>query len=329
MKRTHVIAKLITTVISIAGLATAAVAQTKNYPNHPVNFIVPYTPGGGTDIIARLVAEKLGKLWKQPVVIQNKPGAGTLIGTNFVKRAQPDGYTFLITSSTLTTLPAMHRSANFDFSNDLLPVALIAEIPNILIVSEKLQVKTLKEFIAKAKSAPGSMTYGSGGGMGSFSHLAMEYMKNTAGIDLLHVPYSGGSNAVTAVIAGEVGATYTVSSFLPQIDGERVRPLAVSTPKRFVGAPEIPTFAEAGLPDYPSMNQWIAMLAPGNTPGNIVAKVNDDIVKIMADPSLKEAFTKQYLIPNTSTPEQLGKLLTKESETWKTIVKDANIKPLD
>src|SRR3954467_2869884 len=254
--------------------AMAAVAQT-DYPSRPVRIVVPSPPSGGTDIIARVLAQDFSKAMGQQFFVENKPGAGNMIGIESVARAQPDGYTLLMVPSTLALNSVLYKKVSYDPIRDFTPITLAATAPNIFIVNQALPAKTLVEFIALAKQKPGQLSYGTPG-VGTSPHMATELMKSMAGIDFQHVPYKGTAPALTDVIAGQICCMFSNAlTALPHIQSGRVRALGVSGPKRLAAAPDIPTVAEAGVPGYAAM-QWYGLVAPAGTSPAIIARLNGE-----------------------------------------------------
>jgi tripartite-type tricarboxylate transporter receptor subunit TctC len=298
----------------VAALASLASAEAQDFPSRPVRFVVPYAVGGSGDLLARLLGDKLSSMWSRQVVVENKPGAGGLIGTDFAAHAEPDGYSiYLATDGPLTVAATLHKHVSYDWKRDFAPVSMIAVGYQILIVNPKLPVKNLQEFIALAKARPGGLNYASIG-IGTAPHLAAELFKSVAKVDLIHVPYRGSSaQAITALIAGDV-AMYMVgtSTAVPFIKSGAVRALAVtSNSSRVDGLPDIPTFAEAGFPavDY---SLWFAVLVPSATPPAIVKMLNTDIGKVVADPEYQKALKVRGFEAKSSSPNELAAFLEKD-----------------
>src|SRR5947207_4997212 len=267
---------------------TSVLAQ--EFPSKPVRFVVPYAPGGSGDLLARLLGSKLSAMWGQQVVVDNKPGAGGLIGTEFAARSDPDGHTLdLATDGPLTVAATLNKHVPYDWKRDLAPISMIAVGYQVLIVDPKLPVRNLREFIDLARQKPGVLNYASIG-VGTAPHLAAELFKSVANVDITHVPYRGSSaQAITALIAGDVGMFLVgTSTAVPHIQSDTLRALAVTAPKRLDSLPDIPTFAEAGLPGV-DVSLWFAVLVPSATPPAIVKKLNTDIVRVVADPDCQKA----------------------------------------
>jgi tripartite-type tricarboxylate transporter receptor subunit TctC len=288
-------------------------AAAQDFPTRPVQLIVPYAPGGSGDLIARLLGDKLSALWGQQVVIENKPGAGGLIGTETAAHAQPDGYTlYLATDGPLTVAATLHKHVPYDWKRDFAPVSMVTVGYQVLLVDPKLPVQTLADFIALAKSKPGGLNFASIG-VGTAPHLAAELFLSVAQLKLTHVPYNGSSaQAIRALIAGDV-AMFMVgtSTAVPFVQNGNVRALAVTSPTRVDSMPEVPTFAEAGLPqvDY---SLWFAVLAPSATPPDIVKKLNADINAVVADPSYQKALKDRGFEAKGNSPEEMAAFMDKD-----------------
>ena len=317
-----------TLVAAVAGVAVgfpaAAVAQAMRYPTKSIRLVNPYAPGGVVDIVGRVIAQKLNESWGQPVIVDNRPGAGTAIGTEIVVRAAPDGYTLLATSSVIATNVTLMRLP-FDPVADLAPVALAAQAPYLLAVHPSVPAKSVQELISLAKAKPGQIIYGSSGA-GTTTHLAMELFKTAAKIDMLHVPYKGGVPSASALFGGEVHAVfYTLTAILPQARAGKVRVLAVSSAKRIETAPEISTVAESGLPGF-EVTGWYAVFAPATTPRAIVSQINAEINRALQRTEVREIFVANDLVPLGGTPEALGDYLKIEIARWAKVIKEAGIK---
>jgi len=302
----------------------AALAQT--YPTKTVRMIVAFPPGGTTDILARATAQKLTEAFGQQVVIDNRPGAGGNIGTELVARSPADGYTLLASpGSTLTSNPAVYAKVPFDTVRDFAPVTIIAEVPNVLIVHPSLPVKTVKELIALAKTRPGQLAYASTGA-GQSTHLSAELFKQMARVDMIHVPYKGSAPALTDMVAGQVTVMFdNMPSCLPFVKAGRLKAIAVTSTKRSPTTPELPTVAEAALPGF-DVTVWFSVLAPANTPRDIVARLNGEIVKALKAPDMRERLSQQGAEPVGNTPEEFSAVIKRDLAKWSKLVKDANIR---
>jgi len=318
--------------IAAAGLLAAsmsAVAQKPAaaaiYPSKPIRMIVPFAPGGGTDIIARLVAQDLGQAWGQTVVVDNRAGGGGTVGTNLAAKSTPDGYTMVLCSLGLSYAPALYSKLPYDTEKDLLPISLVATQPFVYVVIPALGVNSMKDLIALAKSKPGEIRYGSGGSGGS-SHLGTELLRVMTGIDLVHVPYKGTGPALTAMLGGEIHMQLIgISSVVPHMKSGRMRALAVSGAKRSSAAPEVPTVAESGVPGY-EFDVWYGMLFPAGTPRAIVGKVNAEINRVLKSAALTQRFAAVGLEAAGNTPEEFATMIRAEIVKWRKVVKSANIK---
>ncbi len=305
----------------------SALAQTGAWPSRPIKLIVPFPPGGGNDTVARLLAERLPAALGQPVVVENKPGAGGNIGTDFVAKQPPDGYNLLLSSVNHVVNPNFFAKLPFDPIKDFEPISLIASIPFVLTVNAATPVTTLTQFVAMARAKPGSVTYGTVG-IGSIFHLAAEQLKTMAGIDMLHVPYKGSAPLVLALVAGEITCTIgAVNSLLPHIRSGRLRPIAVASAARTSMLPDIPTMAEAGpLPGY-EIDVWFGVLAPAGTPRSIVDRLNAEVNRIMHDPQIvADKLTPLGFESKGTTPGRYMEVMKADLARYARIAKDANIK---
>jgi len=288
-------------------------------------MIVPFAPGGGTDIIGRLVAHELNAAWSQPIVVDNRGGSGGTIGTHLAVKATPDGYTMVLCSLGVTYAPALYPKLPFDPRKDLAPITRVASQPFVYVVIPGLGVSSMKELVALAKSKPGELRYGSGGAGGA-SHLGTALLSMMTGIDMVHVPYKGTAPALTAMLAGEIHVQLIgIASALPHIKGGRMRALGVSGSKRSSVVPEVPTVAEAGVAGY-DFDVWYGMLFPAGTPRPLVQKVNQEINRALKSPALMQRFGALGLEPAGNTPEEFTKLIQSEVAKWRKVVKAANIR---
>lgn len=314
----------------VAGLGTLAQphpAAASDYPTKPIRLVVPSAPGGGTDIIARLIAQGLSDVWRQNVVVDNRGGAGGVAGVTIVaKQSAPDGYTMLLGSvGHLSFLPAVRSNLGYDPHKDLTPISLAAVQPFLVAASLALPANSIKDLVALAKAKPGSISYGSGGS-GSASHLGIELLQLTAGVKLLHVPYKGSNPAITALMGNEIQiALAGLATVLPHAKAGRLKALAVTGAKRAQIAPDVPTVAESGLSGY-RFDVWYGLTFPGGTPRAIVQKTNAEVVRLLKHPDVSGRFATAGVEPQTTTPEQFRELMARESTTWRKVVKDANIR---
>jgi len=307
----------------VAGAPPVVHAQ---YPAKPVRLIVPSLPGGGTDITARLLAPKLTEFLGQPVVVENRAGAASIVGSEIVARAAPDGYTLLMGIATITINPSMHRKLPYDTLRDFAPVSQVATVPNVLVVHPSVPAKTVKELIALARSRPGQITYASAG-VGSQLHLAMELFLHLAGIKMVHVPYKGSGGAFVDLLSGQVATmTTTALSAAPHLRSGRLRGLAVTSARRSPALPDLPTIAEAALPGYEAV-QWYGVFATGGTPREIVVKLNAAIVRALHDPGVRERFAADGGEVVGNTPDEFSGLIRADIAKWAKLIKDAGISP--
>ncbi len=295
------------------------------WPTRFVKLVVPFTPGGGIDGLGRIVGARLSEKWGQQVVVENKPGAGGNIASDYVARSAPDGYTMYITATGLAVNQYLFASINYDPVADFAPVTLLCYFPNLLIVPASSPFHSVGDLLAEARKNPGKVTFATPG-HGSSPHMSGELFKYLAKVDLTHVPYRGASPAYTDLLAGRVDCTFAVmASGLPLAQSGKVRPLGVTTPERAKQAPDVPTIAEAGVPGYEA-SSWFAFFVPAKTPPEIVRKMHDDTVAALAEPATRDKLDQLGLIPAGSTPEALGALLRREMEKWAPVIKAANIK---
>jgi tripartite-type tricarboxylate transporter receptor subunit TctC len=303
---------------------------TLNYPSKPIRLVVPFTPGGSTDILARAVGTELGKTFGQSVIIDNVPGAGGSIGAERVARAPADGYTLLMGHiGTLAVNPALYPKLPYDPVQDFAPVAWVARVPNILVVHPAVPATDFKSFIGLVKSKPGQLNYGSGGN-GSAAHTTTEYLKYQAKLSLLHIPYKGTAPSITDLLGGQIQVMFTgAPTLLPSIRAGKLRPLAVSSAKRLDILPDVPTVAESGLTGTAGFeaDQWYGIVAPRGTPADIVSKLNTAINAALSLPEVKTRLSGEGAYPTPNTPAVFGKLIASEIKRWAPVVKNAGIKP--
>jgi len=310
------------------GAAGGAFAQgVANYPSKPVRFIAPFPPGGSTDLLARLVAQKLTEAWGQQVIVENRGGAAGTIGVELAARAAPDGYTIVMGHvGTFGVNPTLYPKLSYDAIRDFAPVTVLATVPNGMAVHPSLPVKTARDFIALAKARPNELLYASGGS-GSASHLAGEYFKLLTKINMVHVPYKGTAPAMISMISGETTMTITGMVALgPHVKSKRLKLLGVATMKRLPIAPDVPTIHESGAPGYDA-NQWYGVLTQAAVPRDIVAKLHGDIVKVMARPDVRERLAADGAEAVANTPEQFAAHIKAEIARWAPVVKASGAKP--
>ena len=312
------------TALAAVGAGNAAA---QNYPVKPIKLIVPFTPGGSTDILARLIGQKLGEAWSVNVIIDNRPGAGGNIGVELTAKSAPDGYTLVMGHiGTFGVNPTLYAKLPYDPIRDFQPITLVAKIPNMLAVNPSVPARSVKELVALAKAKPGFLNFGSGGN-GSAAHLAGEYFKLLAKINIVHIPYRGTAPAVVDLMAGQIGMMITgVPPLLQQVKAGKLRGLAVATAERLPLLPELPTIADAGVPGYEA-TQWYGILAPAGTPRAVVNKLNEGIVQALARPEAKERLAADAAEPVGNTPEQFGAFIKAEIARWAPVVKASGARP--
>ncbi len=315
-------------VLLVASASWVGAQTAQNFPTKSLRMIIHFPPGGPTDFVGRALAQKLSEAWKQQIIVENRPGAGGVIGIEAVLRSPADGYTLLFgTGGSLALAPALTPKLPYNVFTDLAPITLVVINPQILVVHPSLPVRNVNDLIKLAKSKPGQINYGSVG-PGSPQHMGMELLKSMAGVNLVHIPYKGTAPAMTELMAGQISVMFnSMPSVLPQIAAGRLRGIAVGSAKRSPAAPDIPTVAESS----PSLKgfqyvTWYALLAPAATPKDVIAKINAESVKILSQPEMVQRLSSQGAEPAPGTPEELGKFMRDEFEDWKKVIKAANIK---
>ena len=304
-------------------MALEAHAQT--YPRAPIRIVVPFPPGGGTDLLARLIGQKLNEIWGQPVVTDNRAGANGTIGAAIVAKSPPDGHTLLLVPSGFAVNPSMYPRLPFNAEKDFAPITQLAASPLLVLVHPSLPAASIRELIALAKARPGMINYASSGN-GSPPHLATEHFKTMAGVNMMHIPYKGGGPAMVDLLAGHVSVYFNaILQALPYAKGGKLRPLAVTSPKRFPAIPQTPTVAEGGLPGY-EMTNWYGLLAPGETPKDIVTRINTEVARILNEPEAKARLAADGAIVVAGTPEQFAAFLQQEMTKFAKIVKASGMK---
>jgi tripartite-type tricarboxylate transporter receptor subunit TctC len=309
-----------------AGASTLP-ACAQEFPVKPIRIVVTFPPGGPTDAIARPLGQRLADTWKVPVIIDNRGGAGGIVGTEIVAHAAPDGYNLLIgTAGGMSINPALHPALSYDPFRDFAPVGMLVINPQILVAHPAVPANNIRELVAYAKAKPGQLNFGSSG-TGTATHLGLELFKSATGIDVVHVPYKGGAPALTDLIAGQVQLIFiSIPSVMPQVKAGRLKALAVSSAKRSLSAPDVPTVAESGYPGFEYSN-WNALFAPAQTPPAVVKKINAEVVRILNDPALAQSLSSQGADPAPGTPESLGAYMRLDHERWKKVIRAAGIKP--
>jgi tripartite-type tricarboxylate transporter receptor subunit TctC len=314
---------------SAGALGLALPARAQPYPSRPIHIVVPFTPGGSSDVLARAVGVEIGRTLDQPVVIENVPGAGGSLGGEKAARAAPDGHTlFMGHSGTLAVNPALYPKLGYDPVRSFAPVAWVARVPNVLVVHPSVQARDFREFVTLAKAQPGRLAYGSGGN-GSAAHTTMEYLKMRAGMHLLHIPYRGTAPSVNDLLAGQVQALFTgVPALLPHVKAGRMRALAVSSPRRLAVLPEVPTVAESGVPgtrDFEA-DQWYGLLAPAGTPAAVVTVLNQHVNRALASQEVRTRLAAEGAEATPATPQAFAQLIAREIPRWDQVVRAARIR---
>jgi tripartite-type tricarboxylate transporter receptor subunit TctC len=306
--------------------ATSAAHAQAPYPTRPVRLIVPSSAGGGSDIIARILSPKLSERLGQQIIVENRAGAGTMIGGDVVAKAAPDGYTLLMGIATLATNPAVFKKVPYNALTDFAPITQVLSAPNILVVHPSLPVKSVKEFLWFAEARPGQLNYASSG-TGTNPHLCMELLLSMAKLKMVHIPYKGSAPAMIDVVGGQVAVTMaTMLTGIPHVRSGRLRGLGVTSAKRTAVAPDVPTIAEAGVPGYEAV-QWYGVLAPAHTPKEIVTRLNRELTAMLHSTEIKDRFAADGGDAAGNTPEEFGRFIRSETEKWARVAKTAGIKP--
>lgn len=317
------IKKLLSALCLSAGMLAVAHAA-DDYPSHPVNIVVPFSSGGATDILARLLAERMSAELGQTFIVENKPGAGTMIASNYVARAKPDGHTLLLAASSLGIAPSIYSKVDYDPVKDFAPISQVASVVHVLEVSPALPVKSVKELIDYMKANPGKLSYGSVG-VGTSTHLETELFKSMAGVDMEQIPYKGSAPALTDLVAGRIQVMFDAwASSGPFVKDGKIRVLAVTTEKPSKSVPDIPTIAEA-VPGFSAM-PWLGLVAPTGTPDAIVQKLYQTLTKVMKQPDVQQKFASLGLDPIGSDPAAFKAFIAKDIQTWGKVAKEANIR---
>jgi tripartite-type tricarboxylate transporter receptor subunit TctC len=304
-------------------LLAPSLAAAQGWPTKPVHILVSSGAGGTADILARMIGERLAPRLGQPVIVENRPGAGGHLGAGLVARAQPDGYTLLMSGSpTHSVGPHLFKRLNYEPMRDVPPVAMVAIAPNLLVTNSSLPVKSLADLVALAREKPGQLTYSSAGN-GTSGHLAAELLKSTAKLDMRHVPYKSGPEAVTGVLSGDVDFIFfTVPAVLPQVEAGKLRALAITSAARSALVPDVPTVAEAGYPGFEVLG-WYALFAPRETPKPVVAKLSADIEKIVGSPDIRDKMLQLGAEPRYLSPEQVAAFVAVESPKWGQLIRES------
>lgn len=299
------------------GLSSSAAAA---YPDKPIKLVVGFSAGGTTDVVARIVGKEIGDTLGQPVVVDNRPGAGSNIATELVMRSDPDGYTLYMVAVTAAINQTLYKNVRFDLVNDFAPVALAVRVPNVLVVHPDVPVKNVKELVEYAKANPGKMNFASSGS-GTSIHMAGELFKQSANVDVVHIPYKGSAPALTDLVGGQVDYMFdNMPSAWPHVESGKLRALAVTTADRSATAPDLPTMQESGFPNF-DVSSWFGVIAPKGTPDEVIQKVNKAMRDALAKPAVKEQLAGLGAVPADTTPQQFGEFIKSEVDGWAKVVK--------
>ena len=313
-------------VLAAALLAAALPSVAQTWPAKPVKIVVPFPAGGPTDVLTRSIADRLGAQLGQPVVVENKPGAGGAIGADFVAKSPPDGYTLVMATSSTHSIGPYLSKLPYDPAKDFTPVVWVGNATNILVVNKDLPVDSVKDLIALAKKDPGRLNYATSG-IGTVVHLTSEYFASMAGIKLTHVPYKGVQQSIPDLISGQVSILFdNIMTAQPNVKAGKVKALAISSPKRSPLVPDVPTVAESGLPGFSSVT-WFGILGPANTPKAVVDRVNAEANKVLALPEIQARFAQMGFDPAGGTPAQFAQTMERDSQKWSKVIHDAGVKP--
>jgi tripartite-type tricarboxylate transporter receptor subunit TctC len=321
----HLLTRAAFTLFAAASLLATPLAQAQKFPDKPIRFIVPFPPGGGNDILARAMQPRLSELLGQPVVIDNKPGAGGNMGTDMAAKASPDGYTIVIASNQVTINPWLYSKLPFDIEKDLVPVAQAASVPMVLVVNPEVKANNVREFIALAKANPGKLNHATPG-TGTPQHIAFEVFNHAAGINVTHVPYKGTGPALADLIGGQVqSAIGTMASVEPYVKAGKLKALGVTTRRRSQAMPNVPTIAESALPGF-EVPLWYSILAPAGTPRDVVARLSADIAKVLQTPDVRERLTGQGFEVHYLNADQMADLMKRDTARWQKSIKEIGLK---
>ena len=310
--------------LACAALLAVPAAMAQPWPNKPITLIVPFPAGGTTDVLARALADKLGPVLGQTVIVDSKPGAGATLGADFVAKAKPDGYTLLVGAVHHTIASSVYKKLPYDFQKDLVPITTIAMVPNVLVVNASTPVKNVAELTAMLKAKPGNYTYGSNG-IGTAQHLIGTQFQRSTGTEMVHIPYKGSGPLATDLLGGQIQMSFdTVTPVLPHIKAGKLRPLAVTTAKRSSALPDVPTLEEAGLKGF-NIGTWFGVLAPAATPKELVARLNAEMVKIIQSPEFKKRMDEIGAEPIGNSTDQMAQQIRAETDKFATLVKDAKV----
>jgi tripartite-type tricarboxylate transporter receptor subunit TctC len=312
--------------LGVTGAILMGGAQADPWPAKPVKIVVPTSPGGATDTLSRALAERLGRIWNQPVVVENRPGANQIIGGEYVARAPGDGYTLIVSdASTFVINPFLYKHLSYDPQSAFAPVSLLVRTPWIIAVNAAVPARSLGELLGWAREHPGSLSYGSFGN-GSSAHICMDYLKTLAGVDIVHVPFKGSAPALNALVAGEISLMMVTPLVVePHVRTGRLRLIAAASAQRLPLLPDLPTVAESGFPGYEAYT-WFGMLAPAATPEDLRNRISADVRKVMADPAFREQFiVSQWLIPADNTPDEFAAFLKSDAAHWRHLIEASRV----
>lgn len=316
--------RLLAGAICAAGVILAGPSGAQPYPARPINLVVPFPAGGTTDALARALGQELAKGLGQPVVVENKPGAGATLGADYVAKAAPDGYTLLMGAVHHTIATSVYRNLQYDFQKDLTPVTTVALVPNILVVNPKLAAQNVQELLALARQTPGKLTFGSNG-MGTGQHLIGAQFQDLGEVQLLHVPYKGSGPLTTDLLGGQIDMSFdTITPVLPHVKSGKLRALAVTTDQRSAALPDVPTLQEAGLKGF-NMGTWFGVLAPAGTAPDVVKRLNSEMVKIIKSPEFGKRMAEIGAVPIGDTSEQMAQQIEQDTKRYAKLVKQANV----
>ena len=311
-------------VVALAVALSGGSALAQAWPSKPISLVVPFPPGGTTDVLARSLAEKLTQSLGQTVIVENKPGAGATLGADYVVKSKPDGYTLLVGAVHHTIASSVYKKLPYDFQKDLAPITTIALVPNVLVVNASTPVKTVAELVKLAKAEPGKLTYGSNGN-GTAQHLIGTQFQNMTGTEINHIPYKGSGPLASDLIGGQITMSFdTITPVLPHIKAGKLRPLAVTTAKRSAALPDVPTLEEAGLKGF-NIGTWFGVLAPAATPKDIVARLNTEMVKVIQSPEFRKRMDEIGAEPIGNSADQMALQIKGETEKFAKLVKDAKV----
>lgn len=315
---------MVTTTAGLLLPMVAAPVHAAGYPDKPIRLVIPFPPAGATDVLGRAIGQELSKSLGQPVIVENRPGAGSTIGNDAVAKAAPDGYTLLMASGSICIAANVYNKVSYDVVKSFAPITLVGQVPHMLVANPAVKASTVKELIALARSQPGKLNAASQGN-GTLSHMELELFKISTGTDIVHVPYRGSSTVMTDLISGNVNLFFdSVTSSMPMVKKGNLKALAVLSSQRLPDHPEIPTMTEAGVQGFDGKN-WFALMAPAGTSPEIVKLLNERMVRILADPALKARMTAQGAILESSTPAEMDKIIRDDLARWATVVKKAGV----